>query len=195
MIAAALGGTYAWAQTQYYVGKAGTEVAIYKGVNASFGPLKFSEVYENTDLKLDDLNPSWQAQVESGITAKSESDARNIVQRLHGELKPLCRPDRREHDADGVGLPVADDDPRHRAQVDAEVDTPQIDARSTHKSSAEGERSRGTRARDRSSHASHKPSPLDRADLSRVAEPVADRAEQLAQREPAQAAELQAGCT
>jgi PPM family protein phosphatase len=90
LIAAALGGTYAWAQTQYYVGKAGAEVAIYRGVNASFGPLKFSEVYANSDLKLDDLNPSWRSQVESGITAKSKADARRIVTRLRGERQPLC---------------------------------------------------------------------------------------------------------
>jgi PPM family protein phosphatase len=92
LIAIALGGIYAWAQTQFYVGKAGAEVAIYRGVNASFGPLKFSEVDVNTDLKLDDLNPSWRSQVESGITAKSRSDARRIVQRLHGERKPVCPP-------------------------------------------------------------------------------------------------------
>jgi PPM family protein phosphatase len=90
LIVLALGGTYAWAQTQYYVGKAGDEVAIYRGVNASFGPLKFSEVYRNTDLNLDDLTPAVRSQVESGITARSLSDARHIVTRLHGELKPLC---------------------------------------------------------------------------------------------------------
>ena len=90
LIAAALGGTYAWAQTQYYVGKAGAEVAIYKGVNAAFGPIKFSEVYENSDLQLTDLNPSWRQQVESGITARSRLDARRIVDRLHGELIPVC---------------------------------------------------------------------------------------------------------
>jgi serine/threonine protein phosphatase PrpC len=90
LIVAALSGTYAWAQTQYYVGKAGTEVAIYKGVNTSFGPLKFSEVYENSDLKLDDLNPSWRSQVQSGITAKSKADARRIIKRLRGEQQPVC---------------------------------------------------------------------------------------------------------
>jgi protein phosphatase len=90
LIAAALGGTYAWAQTQYYVSKAGGEVAIFRGVNTSFGPLKFSEVYENSDLKLDDLNPSWRTQVESGITAKSKADARRIVTRLRHEQQPVC---------------------------------------------------------------------------------------------------------
>lgn len=90
LIAAALGGTYAWAQTQYYVGTAGDEVAIYQGVNAAFGPIKFSEVAENTDLRINDLNSSWQAQVQSGITAGSKRDAEAIVRRLYGERKPLC---------------------------------------------------------------------------------------------------------
>jgi len=92
LIAAALGGTYAWAQTQYYVGTAGSEVAIYRGVKASFGPLKFSEVYENTDLKVNRLNDSWKSQVQSGITAKSRADAESIVKRLRGELKKHCPP-------------------------------------------------------------------------------------------------------
>ena len=90
LIFGALGGTYAWAQTQYYVGRAGDEVAIYQGVHASFGPIKFSEVYRNTDLKMSDLNSAWRSQVESGITAGSKSDAYRIVGRLHHETLPLC---------------------------------------------------------------------------------------------------------
>jgi protein phosphatase len=92
LVAGGLGGTYAWAQTQYYVGRAGAEVAIYRGVNASFGPLKFSEVYENTDLTLNDLNSAWRQQVESGIAAHSRVDAEGIVTRLHDERKPVCAP-------------------------------------------------------------------------------------------------------
>ena len=90
LIFGGMGGTYAWAQTQYYVGKAGDEVAIYRGVNASFGPIKFSEVNENTDLTLSDLVPSWRSQVLSGITASSKADAERIVRRLHDEQVPLC---------------------------------------------------------------------------------------------------------
>src|SRR6476469_8944017 len=90
LIFGALGGTYAWAQTQYYVGRAGDEVALYQGVNASFGPIKFSEVYRNTDLRMSDLNSAWRSQVESGITASSKSDAIRIVERLHHETLPLC---------------------------------------------------------------------------------------------------------
>ena len=92
LVGGGLGATYAWAQTQYYVGRAGAEVVIFRGVHASFGPLKFSEVYENTDLKMADLNPSWRSQVESGITAKNELDAHHIVTRLHDERLPLCKP-------------------------------------------------------------------------------------------------------
>ncbi len=156
LIAAALGGTYAWAQTQYYVGKAGTEVAIYKGVNASFGPLKFSEVYENTDLKLGDLNPSWQAQVESGITAKSESDARNIVQRLHGELKPLCGPT-------ATTTPTASASPSttmtpDTAPVSTPKSTPKSTPRPTHKSSSSSKASTSRHNSVRSTaHASRTP--------------------------------------
>jgi PPM family protein phosphatase len=92
VVGGGLGGTYAWAQTQYYVGRAGSEVAIYRGVNASFGPLKFSEVYENTDIKLSDLTPSARDQVVSGITARDKGDARRIVSRLQGEANPPCPP-------------------------------------------------------------------------------------------------------
>ncbi len=35
------GGFYAWTQSQYFVGPSGDEVAIFRGVNTEFGPLKF----------------------------------------------------------------------------------------------------------------------------------------------------------
>jgi serine/threonine protein phosphatase PrpC len=157
LIAAGLGGMYAWAQTQYYVGKAGAEVAIYKGVNTSFGPLKFSEVYENTDLKLDDLNPSWQAQVESGITAKSESDARSIVARLNGELKPLCPPK-----TTPTAPPTASASPSPTLTPDTAPrstprSTPKSTPKATHKSTAKAGAVGHQSARS-SSSASHKPS-------------------------------------
>ena len=89
-----LGGTYAWTQTQYFVGADGsrTAVAIFQGVNTEFGPLRFFSVYRTTDLKLGDLNPSTRSQVRSGITAGSEGDAEQIVTRLRGNRLPLCHP-------------------------------------------------------------------------------------------------------
>ena len=55
---------YSWTQTQYFVGKDGSEVAIFRGVNAQFGPIKFFEVQENTDLKLADLTAAARSQVD-----------------------------------------------------------------------------------------------------------------------------------
>ncbi len=82
LLVAALAGTYAWTQTQYFVGRAGAEVAIYRGVNTEFGPLKFFTLYKVTDLAVDDLNSSVQGQVEEGITARDQSDAESIVRNL-----------------------------------------------------------------------------------------------------------------
>ena len=90
-IAAALGGTYAWTQSQYFVGHADNDVAIYRGVNTEFGPLKFFKVYELSDLRLADLNPSVRSQVVEGITAGSRSEARKIVVNLRSQQLPLCR--------------------------------------------------------------------------------------------------------
>jgi protein phosphatase len=91
VLAAALGGVYAWTQSYYFVGRDGTEVAIFHGVNTEFGPLRFYEVDENTDLKLDELDQSARSQVESGITASSRADARKIVARLREDhLRRPC---------------------------------------------------------------------------------------------------------
>jgi protein phosphatase len=90
LIVAALGGTYAWAQTQYFVWRADGDVAIYQGVNAQFGPLKFFNVYKVTNLRLADLQPTFRNQVVNGITANSKSDAEQIVRNLNSNLKPLC---------------------------------------------------------------------------------------------------------
>jgi serine/threonine protein phosphatase PrpC len=90
LIAAGLGGTYAWAQTQYFVGRDGSLVAIFRGVNAEFGPLKFFKVYRNTGLAVDDLYPTYRAQVKSGITARNADDAQAIVVNLTQQLMPRC---------------------------------------------------------------------------------------------------------
>ena len=91
LLVGGLSGAYAWTQTYYFVGKDGSEVAIFRGVNTSFGPLKFYEVSENTSLALDDLDQSARSQVMSGITARNKQDARQIVQRLTTDhLLPLC---------------------------------------------------------------------------------------------------------
>ncbi len=90
LLVAGLGGTYAWAQTQYFVGRADDDVAIYRGVNTEFGPLKFFAVYKLSSLKVADLNPSVRSQVLDGITAGSENEAEKIVGNLRQQQLPLC---------------------------------------------------------------------------------------------------------
>jgi protein phosphatase len=91
VIIAGLGIGYRVTQAYYFVGRDGTEVAIFRGVNTQFGPLKFFDVYKNTDLVVKDLQPAVRSQVQDGITAHNESDAEQIVTRLHDQLLPICR--------------------------------------------------------------------------------------------------------
>jgi PPM family protein phosphatase len=96
VLAVLVGGAvafYSWTQTQYFVGKDGSEVAIFRGVNAQFGPIKFFEVEENTDLKLADLTAVARSQVTSGITATDLAAAQRIRSNLLDQLLPLCRTD------------------------------------------------------------------------------------------------------
>ena len=85
---------YSWTQSQFFVGVDGDQVAVFRGVDSSFGPLKFFRVETHTDLKTADLTQSARSQVTSGITASSEGDADKIVQRLRAEQLPICRPPR-----------------------------------------------------------------------------------------------------
>jgi PPM family protein phosphatase len=83
---------YSWTQSQFFVGVDGDQVAVFRGVDSSFGPLKFYGVQTHTDLLTADLTQSARAQVSSGITASSRGDADKIVQRLRAEQLPICRP-------------------------------------------------------------------------------------------------------
>ncbi|MEP7178409.1 MAG: PP2C family serine/threonine-protein phosphatase [Pseudonocardiales bacterium] len=91
VLIAGLGIGYRVTQAYYFIGRDGNEVAIFRGVNTQFGPLKFFNVYKNTDLKVKDLQPAVRSQVQDGIAAHNEPDAEQIVTRLHDQLLPICR--------------------------------------------------------------------------------------------------------
>lgn len=93
VIVGGLGATYAWTQTQFFVGAdgRGSEVAIFRGVNTEFGPLKFFTVYKNTNLEIADLTPSVRSSVRSGITAADARAAERVVVNLRSNLLPECR--------------------------------------------------------------------------------------------------------
>jgi protein phosphatase len=90
IVAGAATAGYAWTQKQYFVGKDGNEVAVFRGVNAHFGPFSLYSVVENSDLRMSDLTVAAGSQVSNGITASSRSDAEAILSRLQDEQKPLC---------------------------------------------------------------------------------------------------------
>ncbi len=81
---------YSWTQSQYFVGVDGDQVAVFQGVDSSFGPLKFFRVETHTDLKTADLTQSARSQVSSGITANNANEANQIVERLRAEQLPVC---------------------------------------------------------------------------------------------------------
>jgi len=89
LVAGAVSG-YLWTQKQYFVGRDGNEVAVFRGVNTHFGPVSLYSVIQNSDLKVDDLTQSASGQVVNGITANSRADADAILKRLAAELKPPC---------------------------------------------------------------------------------------------------------
>ena len=82
---------YGWSQQQFYVGTAGTDVAIYRGLTQDVGPLSLSAVHERQDLPVDTLPRVWQDRVTDGITAEDLPDAERIVADLRLR-SDLCTP-------------------------------------------------------------------------------------------------------
>ncbi len=83
-------GAYAWTQTQYYVAPADGNIAIYKGVPTSVGPLKFSKLYERSDVEIDGLTPVAQDRLKDPITRGSYEEARKALEdlALHERIEP-----------------------------------------------------------------------------------------------------------
>ena len=87
-IAAGAIAGYRWTQTRYYVGDVDGQVAIFHGVQQTIGPIALSEVYQTTDIQLDDLPVYTQEQVRDTISADSVKAALEIVKRLGAAVEP-----------------------------------------------------------------------------------------------------------
>lgn len=79
---------YQWTQQQYYVGVSGDTVAIYQGIPQDLGSFSLSEVIEETDVLVDDLQYHWQNSVRNTFQANSLEQARQIVMELRTHVKP-----------------------------------------------------------------------------------------------------------
>jgi PPM family protein phosphatase len=74
--------SYRWTQTQYYVGEADGQVAVFRGIPASVGPLTFSTPVELTGTRVDELPGFVADRVHESIRATSLEDARGRADRL-----------------------------------------------------------------------------------------------------------------
>ncbi|MCB5179896.1 PP2C family protein-serine/threonine phosphatase [Streptomyces antimicrobicus] len=80
------GGAYAahrWTQTQFFVGKNGDHVALYRGLSQDLGPLKLSKVEtDRPDIELKYLPPFKRKQVEGAITEGTLDGAKQKIDEL-----------------------------------------------------------------------------------------------------------------
>ena len=92
LLAVGAGAGWAWTQRQYYVGAAGGNVAIYKGVEGSLAGIELSKVDRTLPLPLADLPPFERKRVEDGIHADDRAEADRIVGHLRDVALPPCPP-------------------------------------------------------------------------------------------------------
>ena len=65
---------YEYTQSRFYIAEKDGYVVIYQGIREAFGGLHFSHLYEQTDLKVVELNEYQQQLVERSISGDSLSD-------------------------------------------------------------------------------------------------------------------------
>lgn len=85
-------GGYRWTQTQYYVGVADGQVAVFRGIPATVGPLTFSTPVELTGTRVDELPGFVADRVQETIRATSLEDARGRADRLIADAAAETEP-------------------------------------------------------------------------------------------------------
>jgi PPM family protein phosphatase len=85
--AAGLGAAYAWTRTQFYVGVAGDQVAIYQGLADAVPVVPVSRVYEVQPLAVSALPPYYAERVRSNIEVPDLDSARATVTELEAAAK------------------------------------------------------------------------------------------------------------
>ncbi len=76
---------YRWTQSQYYVGVADGQVAVFRGIPENAGPVTLSTPIELTGTRVDDLPGYVVDRLETTIPAQSLEDARARAERLVAE--------------------------------------------------------------------------------------------------------------
>jgi PPM family protein phosphatase len=76
---------YEYTQTRFFVGVNDGVVVIYKGIKEDIGPLRFSSVYEVSNIKVNSLTEFQREALERSIAAEDLEDARRILEQLAGD--------------------------------------------------------------------------------------------------------------
>ena len=82
LLSAGATAAWAWTRTQYYVGAASEQVAIFQGLSESLPGVRLSRVYEVQQLPIRVLPPYYQERVRSGIPVDNVAAARQTVTEL-----------------------------------------------------------------------------------------------------------------
>jgi protein phosphatase len=98
LLLAVLGGGmwfgWSWTQSRYYVGATNDgKVAVFRGVPGKVAWLELSKIYRKSDLQLDELTPSAQADVRAGI----QFDNASAAERRLMELADPANPNRKQN--------------------------------------------------------------------------------------------------
>ena len=84
-------GVTNWISKQYFVSNLGDNLAIFQGINSSFGPISFSRPVQSFNLEVVVLTRDDQKILMGGVNANSLTEARFIVRRL--DQRALCSKD------------------------------------------------------------------------------------------------------
>lgn len=84
--------TWAYVRSQYYVGVDAGQVVVFRGVRGSVAGVPLASVQERTTLTTARLGQPELDKLQDGIVARSESDARAIVDRLIDAACPSVAP-------------------------------------------------------------------------------------------------------
>ncbi|WP_251152975.1 Stp1/IreP family PP2C-type Ser/Thr phosphatase [Cellulosimicrobium sp. Marseille-Q4280] len=112
---------YRWTQTQYYVGVADGQVAVFRGIPESAGPVTLSTPVELTGARVDDLPGYVVDRLETTIPASSLDDARARADRLVAEATAD-----QEEDATSGDEPGSSTDQPSDAPTDEPTSTPSV---------------------------------------------------------------------
>ncbi|SDD18344.1 PP2C family protein-serine/threonine phosphatase [Auraticoccus monumenti] len=104
LVGGAATGAVLWGRTQYFVGPAEEQVAIYRGLPDTIGGVALNQVYEIQQTPIADLPLLYQDRVRSTIEARSLADARSTVAELASVSRDCIR--QREERAQATESPT-----------------------------------------------------------------------------------------